>query len=55
MQVKGLSWLGLRTPQFDEMVEFFRDTMGMKPIRDEPGIAGFQMIRRHQSGTLRVR
>jgi catechol 2,3-dioxygenase-like lactoylglutathione lyase family enzyme len=44
MQVKGLSWLGLRTPQFDEMVEFFRDIMGMKPIRDEPGIAGFQMM-----------
>ena len=44
MQVKGLCWLGLRTQQFDEMVEFFRDVMGMKPIRDEPGIAGFQMI-----------
>src|SRR5271168_1939484 len=44
MQVKGLSWLGLRTPQFDEMVKFFRDVMGMKPIRDEPGVAGFQMI-----------
>ena len=43
MQVKGLSWLGLRTPQFDEMAKFFRDVMGMKPIRDEPGIAGFQM------------
>jgi len=43
MQVKGLSWLGLRTHQFDEMAKFFRDVMGMKPIRDEPGIAGFQM------------
>jgi catechol 2,3-dioxygenase-like lactoylglutathione lyase family enzyme len=43
MRVKGLSWLGLRTRQFDEMVTFFRDVMGMKPIRDEPGIAGFQM------------
>jgi hypothetical protein len=25
------------------MVKFFRDVMGMKPIRDEPQIAGFQM------------
>ena len=43
MQVKGLSWLGLRTKQFDEMVTFFRDVMGMQPIRDEPEIAGFQL------------
>ena len=44
MDVKGLSWLGLRTTQFEEMVTFFRDVMGMQPIRDEPEIVGFQMI-----------
>ena len=43
MRVQGLTWLGLRTSQFNEMVTFFRDVMGMTPIRDEPGIAGFQM------------
>jgi catechol 2,3-dioxygenase-like lactoylglutathione lyase family enzyme len=43
MQVKGLSWLGLRTAQFDEMVTFFRDVMGMQLIRDEPEIIGYQM------------
>jgi catechol 2,3-dioxygenase-like lactoylglutathione lyase family enzyme len=43
MRVKGLCWLGLRTPQFNEMVKFFGEVMAMKPIRDEPGIAGFQM------------
>ena len=43
MRVSRLIWLGLRTPQFDEMVAFFRDVMGMRPIRDEPGSAGFQM------------
>jgi catechol 2,3-dioxygenase-like lactoylglutathione lyase family enzyme len=43
IKVRGLTWLGLRTPQFNEMVAFFRDVMGMKPIRDEPGTAGFQM------------
>ena len=43
MQVKGLSWLGLRTKQFEEMVTFFRDVMGIQPIRDEPEIAGFQL------------
>ena len=35
MHVKGLSWPGLRTNQFEEMVTFFRDVMGMQPIRDE--------------------
>ena len=44
MDVKGLSWLGLRTTQFEGMVTFFRDVMGMQPIRDEPEIVGFQMI-----------
>ncbi len=43
MQVKGLSWLGLRTAQFEEMMTFFRDVMGMQIIRDEPEIAGFQL------------
>jgi catechol 2,3-dioxygenase-like lactoylglutathione lyase family enzyme len=44
MRVKGLSWLGLRTTQFEEMVMFFRDVMGMQPIRDEPEVFGFQLI-----------
>ncbi len=26
MHVKGLTWLGLRTPQFEEMMTFFRTT-----------------------------
>jgi catechol 2,3-dioxygenase-like lactoylglutathione lyase family enzyme len=43
MHVKGLIWLGLRTAQFEEMVKFFRDVMGMQPIRDEPELAGFQL------------
>lgn len=43
MQVKGLTWLGVRTTQFEEMVRFFRDVMGMQSIRDEPEIAGFQL------------
>jgi catechol 2,3-dioxygenase-like lactoylglutathione lyase family enzyme len=43
MHVKGLAWLGLRTTQFEEMVTFLRDVMGMQPVRDEPEIAGFQM------------
>ena len=44
MHVEGLTWLGLRTTHFEEMVTFFRDVMGMQPIRNEPEIAGFQLI-----------
>ncbi|MGZ6364531.1 MAG: VOC family protein [Ktedonobacteraceae bacterium] len=43
MDVKGLSWLGLRTTRFEEMVIFFRDVMGRQLIRDEPEIVGFQL------------
>ena len=43
MQVRGLTWLGLRTAQFEEMVTFFRDVMGMQLIRDESEIAGFEL------------
>ena len=43
MHVKGLAWLGLRTTQFEEMVKFFHEVMGIKPIRDEPEIAGFEL------------
>ncbi len=43
MQVKGLTWLGVRTTQFEEMVKFFRDVMGMQSIRDEAEIVGFQL------------
>lgn len=43
MHVKGLIWLGLRTDQFEEMVKFFHEVMGIQPIRDEPEIAGFEL------------
>ncbi len=43
MHVKGLIWLGLRTTQFEEMVKFFHEVMGIQPIRDEPEIAGFEL------------
>jgi catechol 2,3-dioxygenase-like lactoylglutathione lyase family enzyme len=48
MRVKGLIWLGLRTSKFDEMAKFFRDVMGMQPIRDEPEVAGFQLTNNAQ-------
>ena len=43
MKVHSLAWLGVRTLRYEETVKFFRDVMGMKQIRDEPQIAGFQL------------
>ena len=43
MHVKGLIWLGLRTTQFEEMAKFFRDVMGMQPIREEPKLVRFKL------------
>lgn len=54
MHVKGLIWLGLRTTQFEEMVKFFRDVMGMQPTRDEPELAGFQLTNNTQVELYRL-
>ncbi len=43
MQIKGLVWLGLRTSQFEETTKLFREVMGMKCIREEAEITGFQL------------
>ena len=41
MDVKDLSWLGVQTAKFDEMVGFFRDVMGLPLAMQEPGFAEF--------------
>jgi hypothetical protein len=41
MQVKGLTWLGLRTDQFEEMVKFFRDVWACSPFETNQRLRGF--------------
>ena len=41
MELKGVVWLGTRTAQFDEMVTFARDVLGMEPKHGEDGLAVF--------------
>lgn len=43
MQIKGLSWLGTRTANFDEMVGFAKNVLELKVINEEPGVAFFAM------------
>lgn len=37
MNVKGIVWLGTRTPKFEAMLHLFQNVMGMKLTRQEPG------------------
>lgn len=37
MNVKGLVWLGTRTSNFDAMVHFYRDILGLEVTYQEPG------------------
>lgn len=43
MEITGLSWLGTRTENFDEMADFVRSVLGLKPIMEEPGVAFFEL------------
>ncbi|MGI9659066.1 MAG: VOC family protein [Gaiellaceae bacterium] len=43
MEILGLSWLGTRTERFDEMRAFAKDVLGLKVLKDEPGVAFFEL------------
>ena len=42
MEVRGLGWVGIRTERFEETVGLFRDVMGLKVIRQERNVVGFE-------------
>jgi catechol 2,3-dioxygenase-like lactoylglutathione lyase family enzyme len=41
VELKGVVWLGTRTPRFDEMVSFARDVLELKLVRGDDGLAVF--------------
>ena len=43
MKVKGLVWLGTRTAQFEQMLTFCQNVMGLTPTFLEPGFAALDM------------
>jgi catechol 2,3-dioxygenase-like lactoylglutathione lyase family enzyme len=43
MELKGLVWFGTRTPQFDEMVGFAEQVLGLERRRREDGLAAFAL------------
>jgi len=49
MQIKGLSWLGTRTANFDEMVGFAKNVLELKVIHEEPGVGGGESAQRGTS------
>jgi catechol 2,3-dioxygenase-like lactoylglutathione lyase family enzyme len=42
MEVRGISWMGVRTERFAAMRALLRDTMGLELVRDEHDTAGFR-------------
>jgi catechol 2,3-dioxygenase-like lactoylglutathione lyase family enzyme len=49
--VEGVSFVGLRTDQFSQMVRLFRDVIGMPLAREAVGLAGFRL---HDGTVLEV-
>ena len=43
MKAKALSWLGTRTDKFEDTSRFFRETMGLDPVHEEPGFAVYHL------------
>lgn len=43
MQVRGLAWLGTRTPEFEATTRFFGETLGLRAEHEEPDFALFRL------------
>ena len=41
--VKSLSWMGVRTDRFSEMVTLYRDILELEMLKDEPSAAWFRL------------
>lgn len=39
MKIKGIVWLGTRTPRFEEMVNLYQNILGLPITHHEPGFA----------------
>jgi glyoxylase I family protein len=46
MEVKGLSWLGVRTAHNQEMIDFFRSVLGLRLESKESGFVVFRLPNR---------
>jgi catechol 2,3-dioxygenase-like lactoylglutathione lyase family enzyme len=43
VELKGVVWLGTRTAQFDEMVAFAQNVLGLRVARSDEGLAAFEL------------
>ena len=46
MEVRGLVWLGVRTPQFQETVRLYRDVLGLSPFQEDASSVRFRLPNR---------
>src|SRR5947207_14807000 len=45
MEVRGIVWLGTRTPRFEEMAAFAQDVLGLKTKHREDGLVMYELPR----------
>jgi predicted enzyme related to lactoylglutathione lyase len=43
MRVKGVSWVGVKTDQYEAMVTFFRDVVGLEAVAERDDFLEFRM------------
>jgi predicted enzyme related to lactoylglutathione lyase len=43
MQVKAISWMGVKTDQFDELTHFFREVLNLSIMSEERDFVVFQL------------
>ena len=46
MEVRGLVWLGVRTPQFEATARFYRDVLGLTAFQEDASSARFRLPNR---------
>ena len=43
MEIKGLTWTGIRTADYDAMVRLFREVLGLPVAHEQPDFAVFRL------------
>jgi len=43
MHVKSISWMGVKTEQFDELIRFFREVLNLSVMSEEQDFVVFQL------------
>lgn len=42
-KIKGIAWAGTKTDKYEKTAKFFKEILGLKPVREEKDITVFQL------------